>query len=81
MEQGSIGIAIDMDSFNILMKARKPKTLEYVTRGTGADTVLLGILLSKHALSSLIDAIRSSSASLAWLDWGSERSWGRSQEA
>ena len=47
MEEVSIRIAIDLDLFNILFNARKPQTLDDLTRVTRADAVLLGMLLSK----------------------------------
>ena len=43
MEETSIHIAIDLDLFNILVKAGKPQTLEDLTKATGADGVLLGM--------------------------------------
>ena len=43
MEEVSIRIAIDLDLFNILVKGRKPQTLEDLTKATGADGVLLGV--------------------------------------
>ena len=43
MEEVSIRIAIDLDLFNILVKAGKPQTLEDLTKATGADGVLLGL--------------------------------------
>ena len=42
MEEVSIRIAIDLDLFNILVKAGKPQTLEDLTKATRADGVLLG---------------------------------------
>lgn len=43
MEEVSIRIAIDLDLFNILVKAGKPQTLGDLTKATGADGVLLGM--------------------------------------
>ena len=43
MEEVSIRIAIDLDLFNILVKAGMPQTLEDLTKATGADGVLLGL--------------------------------------
>ena len=48
MAQVSIGIAIELNLFKILVKARKPYALDELTRGTVADTVLLGILSIKY---------------------------------
>ena len=44
MEEVSIRIAIDLDLFNILVKSEEPQTLEDLTKATGADEVLLGLL-------------------------------------
>ena len=44
MEEVSIRIAIDLDLFNILVKSGEPQTLEALSKATGADEVLLGVL-------------------------------------
>ena len=49
MEEVSIRIAIDLDLFNILVKAEKPQTLDDLARVTRADAVLLGMSLLRNA--------------------------------